>query len=179
VIAALYGGKPAYPRLESALVDAIRHGDGSGLLGLADQLLGRENGSWTQFAYGFPASECADEPNTGLATARRDATVAARQAPILGPFSGLDVECAVWPVDSPAGLGKVTAPEAPPLVVIGTTGDPATPYEWAVGMAAQLKSAVLVTHRGAGHTSFGSNCYPDVVQPYLATGRVPALGITC
>lgn len=179
VVAALYSGVSGYPELRSALIGAIRHGDGRGLLELADRLLGLEDGSWTQFAVAYPASECADEPNTGLVSAWREAAADARRAPILGPVDGLDIECAVWPVDSARGPGKLTAPDAPPLIVIGTTGDPATPYEWAQGMADQLTSAVLVTHRGAGHTSFGSDCYPTVVQPFLATGQLPARGATC
>ncbi|GAA3630947.1 alpha/beta hydrolase [Microlunatus ginsengisoli] len=177
---ALYAGEGGYPVLIDALDRAERRGDGSRLLRLADGLLGRRaDGSWTQFAVAYPASHCADEPNTGLAAAWQDAAAEARKAPIFGPVVGADVECAVWPVDAPKGLGKVTAPTAPPLIVIGTTGDPATPYEWAQGMAGQLPSAILVTHRGTGHTAFGSACYAEIVRPYLADGRLPQSGTAC
>ena len=62
----------------------------------------------------------------------------------------------------------------------GTTGDPATPYEYAVDMARQLDSAVLVTHEGEGHTAYGSSaCVRQLVQAYLNDGRVPAPGARC
>lgn len=180
VLQSLYAGETGYPGLVSALDSAIRRSDPAGLLRRSDRLLGRlPDGRWSQFAYAYPASRCADAPNTGIADAWREAALDARRAPIFGPVLGTDVECAVWPVDAPASIGKITAPKAPPLLVIGTTGDPATPYEWAQGMAGQLRSAVLVTHRGTGHTAFDSACYSAVVKPFLVDGRLPADGITC
>jgi len=180
VLQSLYGGEAVYPDLLAALDAAIRGGDPAGLLTLSDRLLGRlPDGHWSQFAYAYPASRCADAPNTGLSAAWTDAALEARRAPIFGPVIGTDVECAVWPVDGEASVGKLTAPKAPPLVVIGTTGDPATPYEWAQGMAGQLRSAVLVTHRGTGHTAFGSACYSTVVRPYVLDGRLPPAGTIC
>jgi pimeloyl-ACP methyl ester carboxylesterase len=180
VLQSLYGGEAGYSNLIAALGAAISRGDPTGLLSLSDRLLGRQpDGHWSQFTYAYPASRCADAPNTGLSAAWADAALEARRAPIFGPVIGADVECAVWPVDAPASVRKLTAPKAPPLVVIGTTGDPATPYEWAQGMAQQLQSAVLVTHRGTGHTAFGSACYPSVVRPYLLDGRLPPPGTTC
>ena len=180
VLESLYGGEAGYPNLVAALDATISHADPSALLSLSDRLLGRlPDGSWSQFAYAYPASRCADAPNTGLSAAWQEAAVEARRAPIFGPVVGTDVECAVWPVDAPESLSRLSAPKAPPLVVIGTTGDPATPYEWAQGMAGQLHSAVLVTHRGSTHTAFGSACYPAVVMPYLLEGRIPSPGTTC
>lgn len=180
VLQGLYAGQAGYPTVVDAVARSIDRGDGSRLLRLADALLGRRpNGSWSQFADAYPASHCADEPDTGLATAWRDAADEARRAPIFGPVLGTDIECAVWPVDAPKGAGTLTAPDAPALIVIGTTGDPATPYEWAQGMAGQLQSSVLVTHRGTGHTAFGSACYREVVRPYLADGRLPVEGTIC
>ena len=58
--------------------------------------------------------------------------------------------------------------------MIGTTGDPATPYEYAVDMADRLKSGVLVTYRGEGHLAYGSSeCVNQLVIDYLARDRVP------
>jgi pimeloyl-ACP methyl ester carboxylesterase len=58
--------------------------------------------------------------------------------------------------------------------VIGTTGDPATPYEYAVDMADRLKSGVLITYRGEGHLAFDSSeCVNRLVIDYLARDRVP------
>ncbi|HET9650427.1 MAG TPA: alpha/beta fold hydrolase [Microlunatus sp.] len=179
VLQGLYGGEAGYPRLVSALDAAINGSSPAQLLRYADSLLGRRpDGSRTQFTYAYPASRCADTSNDGLAKAWTEAGEEARAAPIFGPVAGTDVECASWPVNAPKRM-PLTAPKAPRMIVIGTTGDPATPYAWAQGMARQLKSAVLVTHRGTGHTAFGSACYGEIVRPYLLNGRLPADGTTC
>jgi hypothetical protein len=69
---------------------------------------------------------------------------------------------------------------APPIVVIGTTGDPATPYKWAKAMAKQIDSAVLLTREGEGHTAYGSSqCINDAVNTYLLDLTVPAKGTSC
>ena len=74
----------------------------------------------------------------------------------------------------------VPARGAAPIVVLGTTGDPATPYENAEGMARQLESGVLVTLEGEGHTAYGqSACIRSSVNAYLVEGRVPADGTRC
>jgi hypothetical protein len=74
----------------------------------------------------------------------------------------------------PTGAG------APPIVAIGTTGDPATPYAWSVSMAARLKSAVLLTYFGEGHTIYGGNhCVNDAVNEYLITLRPPPPATAC
>src|SRR5690606_19745459 len=79
------------------------------------------------------------------------------------------------PLDPPTGAG------APPIIVIATTNDPATPYEWGVALAEQLESGILVTYRGEGHTIYalGNNCIDDVVNSYLLTLALPAEGTTC
>jgi hypothetical protein len=66
-------------------------------------------------------------------------------------------------------------------VVIGTTADPATPYQWAQALASELSSGVLLTHVGEGHTSLGqgSGCVDNVVATYLIDLTPPAKGSTC
>ena len=65
-------------------------------------------------------------------------------------------------------------------MVIGTTGDPATPYEYAKSMADQLSSAVLVTFNGEGHLAYGqSSCVKSVVDAYLVRSQVPRDGTRC
>jgi len=73
----------------------------------------------------------------------------------------------------------VSGKGSPPIVVIGTTRDPATPYAWAVALAAQLDKGVLLTHDGDGHTAFRKGAPACIVLPvdtYLLTGRAPASG---
>lgn len=78
-------------------------------------------------------------------------------------------------------LPDVLAAGAAPIVVIGTTRDPATPYPWAQALAAQLASGVLVTRDGDGHTGYnsGNACVDDAVESYFVDGTVPRDGLTC
>jgi hypothetical protein len=75
----------------------------------------------------------------------------------------------------------VRAPGAPPIVVIGTTGDPATPLPWAEGLAAELGSGRLVVVEGSAHTSSlaGNRCLDDALVRYLVRARPPAAGLRC
>ena len=75
----------------------------------------------------------------------------------------------------------VDAKGAAPIVVVGTTRDPATPYEWAVHLADQLDSGVLVSRDGDGHTGYnaGNACVDRAVEDYLVDGTVPKDGLTC
>ena len=70
---------------------------------------------------------------------------------------------------------------AAPILVVGTTRDPATPYEWAVALADQLESGVLLTRDGDGHTAYhvGSACIDEAVESYLVEGAVPPDGKKC
>jgi len=76
---------------------------------------------------------------------------------------------------------KIDAPGAAPIVVIGTTRDPATPYQWAVSLADQLRSGVLVSRDGDGHTGYnaGNDCVDEAVEAYLVDGTVPPDGLEC
>ena len=70
---------------------------------------------------------------------------------------------------------------APPILVIGTTNDPATPYVWAQSLASELSSGVLLTHVGEGHGVYGlgNQCATNAVDDYLLDGTTPAVGTQC
>ena len=86
-----------------------------------------------------------------------------------------------WPAPSEADREPIHAAGADPIVVIGTTGDPATPYEWAVALADQLSSGVLVTLVGEGHTGYnkGNACVDEPVNAYFLTGTAPSGALDC
>jgi hypothetical protein len=99
---------------------------------------------------------------------------------VLAPFNGADVYCPLWPVAPAPKTGRLHRVGDRPVVVVGTTGDPATPYEYAVDMARDLDSAVLVTREGEGHTAYGSSaCVRQLVQAYFNDGATPAKGSRC
>jgi hypothetical protein len=70
---------------------------------------------------------------------------------------------------------------AAPILVVGTTRDPATPYQWAINMAKELSSGLLLTRVGDGHTAYtrGSSCIDAAVDAYLVSGKLPAVGTVC
>jgi pimeloyl-ACP methyl ester carboxylesterase len=76
---------------------------------------------------------------------------------------------------------EIVAAGAGPILVIGTTGDPATPYESSVRLADSLESGVLLTFRGDGHTAYeqGNICVDDHVDAYILTGETPPEGTEC
>ena len=102
-------------------------------------------------------------------------------APVFGPLLAWgEAGCAVWPVPPTRTVGPVAAPGAPPILVVGTTNDPATPYAWAVSVAKELDRGVLLTHDGDDHVAyFYSACVRADVQTYLVSGQTPPPGTTC
>jgi pimeloyl-ACP methyl ester carboxylesterase len=134
---------------------------------------------------GYPAYAavvCTDAPPpAGPDAYRAFADEARRVAPRFGGAVANELlPCATWPAPADAGPAPVTAAGAPPILVVGTTGDPATPYAGAVAVAERLASGVLLTVEGAGHTAYGSNrCATGAVDRYLIDLRVPPAGTIC
>nr|WP_300150823.1 alpha/beta hydrolase [Propionicimonas sp.] len=181
VAAMLYGGTSAWSTLV-AMIEAARKGNGAGLLLAADALNDRdEKGNYGSMFYAFPAISCLDtDEDKGVIDADRVWTQDQQKAPIFGTYFGPQYNCALWPV-RPAPHVDVHGTDAKPLLVIGGTGDNATPYQQAVDMAAQLSSAVLVTREGEGHGSYGhgSPCIDRIVVNYLVKGDLPKDGVRC
>lgn len=170
----LYADESAYEYLTFAIGEA-EQGRGEILLEAADELDGRG----THFA-SFPAMACADWPDEGVAAAFTELEKVRAKAPIVGRHMGVQPVCELWTAGSAPQL-KITGQGAPPIVVVGTTGDSATPYQHAVTMAQQLESGTLVTFEGAGHGSIlGPNaCLADMARKFMVDGVVPADGLRC
>ena len=173
--------------LTQGLDAAIRKGDGSVLLQLADIYSDREaDGTYsTNGTVAFNAINCVDtprDPEPDFDVMRDEAAQIEEVAPTVGSFFGYgDTICAKWPVPAAAELPDYTAAGAPPIVVVGTTNDPATPYQWAEQLADLLDSGVLLSYEGEGHTAYGSSndCIADAVDTYLLGGDAPAAGTRC
>jgi pimeloyl-ACP methyl ester carboxylesterase len=181
VFYSMYGGTASWPMLREALEKAIYDKDGSKMLQLADASDRRNrDGSYGQLNYAFPAIRCLDSPDNSVRAAERRLAQESRSAPILGPLNGPDLVCALWPIKSAPKPPRVDVTGAPPIIVIGTTGDPATPYEYAQSMAQELGSGVLVTLDGEGHLAYGqSACVRKLVVAYLVDNEVPRDGTRC
>ena len=171
----MYGGRRSWVRLRDSLVAAIFDSDARGMLALGD--LGnfrRDDGSYAQISYSFPAVRCLDSQDDSVREVERRYDRVSKAAPVLGRLGGADLTCVLWPVASAPPQPSIDGDGASPIVVIGTTGDPATPYEYAVDMADRLKSGVLVSYRGEGHLAYGSSeCVNRLVIDYLVQDRVP------
>ena len=181
VFYSMYGGTASWPVLRDALAAAMFDDDGSGMLQLADASDRRDrDGSYGQLNYAFPAIRCLDSQDNSVRAAEKRLAQDSRRAPILGPLNGPDLVCPLWPVKSAPKQPKVDGAGASPIVVIGTTGDPATPYEYAESMARQLRSGVLVTFNGEGHLAYGqSECVKGIVDAYLVRDQLPRDGTRC
>jgi pimeloyl-ACP methyl ester carboxylesterase len=170
-----------WPALEDTLA-AASAGDGTDLLEEFDSYTGRNpDGSYSNIFEANAAVNCLDQPAPTIAQIQ--AAVPAAEA--ASSFFGLadlygEIECSVWPVAATGQIGPVHAIGSPPIVVVGSTGDPITLYSWAQSLAAQLQHGVLLTRVGAGHTGyFASSCIRSHVDSYLITGVPPAPGIRC
>lgn len=169
VVVALYGTEPEWRLLQNA-VQRARGGDGGLLLQMADFYNARDDsGDYDTRLTAFNAIRCLDEADHGIAGAERRAEVQTEKAPVLGPYFGPDYVCPTWPVRPAPKPEPVVAAGAPPILVIGSTGDSATPYEFARTMARQLDSGVLLTHDGPGHGAYGgrSDCIDEAVVRYF------------
>ncbi|WP_424347914.1 alpha/beta fold hydrolase [Kocuria sp. CH-021] len=174
-----------YEALNESLGDAFE-GDFSALLAQSDATHGRNaEGRYTNnTTMAFTAVNCLDRPE-GTVTAEqmaRHQEELEQVAPTFGPYLGYgDAACQGWPAE-PAGLEEpIDAEGADPVLVVGTTNDPATPYHWSEALVEQLDSARLLTYDSYGHTAYsaGNRCVQDAVDAYLLEGELPEPGTTC
>lgn len=105
-----------------------------------------------------------------------------KASPVFGAgLAWASLNCTYWPVKATGTARALSAKGAPPIVVVGTVRDPATPYKWAQALAQQLDSGVLLTYDGDGHTAYGrgSSCIDTAINTYLLTGTPPKDGKKC
>jgi pimeloyl-ACP methyl ester carboxylesterase len=161
---------------------AVSQGDGTGILALFDQYTERQpNGTYDNIFEANAAINALDAPALSPAQIQAGVPAAEAASPIFGLqnlYSEFDSD--VWPVRATGRIGPITAAGSPPIVVVGSTGDPVTPYGWAQALAAQLSNGVLLTRIGDGHTAYGaSSCIRQRVDSYLVSLTVPPAGIRC
>ncbi|MEU4350727.1 alpha/beta hydrolase [Streptomyces sp. NPDC023838] len=167
-------------------VDEAEGGNGALLLALSDAMNGRaKDGTYSNIQAANTAINCADfKDRYSLDQTKAKLPEFRKASPVFGDFLGWGmVSCAAWPVPGQWSTPEVSAPGAAPIVVVGNTGDPATPYEGAKHMAEKLGAGVGVelTYKGQGHGAYnsGSKCVQDAVNTYLLDGKAPAAGTVC
>lgn len=184
VIAAMYD-EGAWKQLREALSSAMNQNDGAGLLALADSYYERdENGRYSNLMMANAAVNCLDLPPAfaGAEQVQKSLPRFEKASPVFGEgLAWASLNCAYWPVKATGEAHRIEAKGAAPIVVVGTTRDPATPYRWAQSLARQLSSARLLTYVGDGHTAYGrgSACIDTAINTYLLRGTPPAAGKRC
>ncbi|MHC3473618.1 alpha/beta hydrolase [Streptomyces sp. 7R007] len=185
IVLPLYS-KEGWPTLTSAL-DAAEQGDGSELLQLADGYNERDaSGHYGTTTHSQRVISCLDDKERPTAAETKKLLPTFEKiSPVFGDFLGWDTAgwCHDWPVAGQYETPEVSAPGAAPILVVGNTGDPATPYEGARKMADELGKGVGVelTWKGEGHGAYGSgsDCVDATVNAYLLDGTVPKDGKVC
>jgi pimeloyl-ACP methyl ester carboxylesterase len=182
IATALYAGRASWPSLAKALAAAAT-GNGSRLLQLTDRYTKRHRGGlYDTDTEAFYAISCADGGFASLAETEQAAATAQRIAPRIGVTNAwLGLPCAYWPVQP---HGRALAPRAPanlrPVLVVTSTGDPATPRQWGDALARQLRARLLTVDNDA-HTAYlrGRPCVQRVVDRFLVTGTPPPVDLRC
>ena len=184
MISAMYSESSGWPSLRLGLSQALQ-GDGTVLLALADVYSERNaDGTYaSNVNSAFPAISCTDRPGSlSVAEIRRNVKDYEQVSPIFGrTFAWAGLSCRNWPVTKGDFPTSVNAKGSEPIVVIGTTRDPATPFEWSVRLARSLQEGVLIAREGDGHTGYnaGNECVDTAVDDYLVGGKVPADPTRC
>ncbi|NJP53649.1 alpha/beta hydrolase [Streptomyces sp. SBST2-5] len=175
----------AWPALEVGL-QQLAEGNGDTLFNLAEALgAGNGDGTWSDQQDAQTAITCADRSDRYTPDQLLEHAAEFEEAsPVFGASMLWGaMECTDWPVPGKAEHPDVRAPGAPPILLVGNTGDPATPYEGAARMAEQLGKGVGVelTYKGEGHGAYnsGNSCVQRNVDAYLLKGELPAPGTVC
>jgi pimeloyl-ACP methyl ester carboxylesterase len=178
---AMYDSTTGWPKLRKAIVQAQK-GLGNRFLELADEYTGRQtDGSYPSNEFDSGAViDCLDfnEPRT-IEQIKRDAKAFTQEAPLFGPYLAYGgVTCKFFNQNTEVTIVPTLTPN--PVIVIGTTGDPATPYEWSQGLSKLLTNSRLISLTGEGHTGQGQGnaCIDDQIDDFYLTGKAPATS-TC
>ena len=170
--------RSSWPALAGALAEA-EAGNGSAVTSMTGRY---ETGGSSNGAVAEQAIDCVDHPvDRDSASYPALAATVGRSAPVFGPLLAWGLlGCATWPVLPTRAPAPASDAGAPPIVVVGTSGDPVTPYRWAVDLARELTGASILTWQGQSHVAyFYSPCVRAAVQAYLVEGVLPPTGTVC
>nr|WP_309343696.1 alpha/beta hydrolase [Actinomyces oris] len=177
----LYFPESSWSAVSEALGQVINQHDASTFRAMADQIAAQPLAN-TGANIGI---NCLDYQVEGdMATWTAQSKELERIAPRFATVSEAgDLGCQAWGHAGTQPSKALHAKGAAPILVVGTTGDPATPYEWSVALADQLESGQLLTWEGNGHGAYTNSghgpCVTEAVDTYLLTGTMPKKGLTC
>ena len=177
----LYFPESSWSAVSEALGQVINQHDASTFRAMADEIAAQPQVN-TGAMMGTNCLDYRVEGNmaTWTAQSKELERIAPRFATVM---EAGDLSCQAWGHTGTQPSKALHAKGAAPILVIGTTGDPATPYEWAEALADQLDSGQLLTWEGNGHAAYTNSghgpCVTQAVDTYLLTGTMPKKGLTC
>lgn len=180
IVTALYS-QESWPYLDMAL-NGVALGEPDIAFSLVDVYYEREFGDYaSNQTEAFTAYNCMDYPLESEAAEAEAEALVKEKAPTIAEFWSGPSGCRVWPYPPSGNINKITAEGTDPILVVGTTNDPATPYAWSVALADHLSDAVLLTRVGEGHVAYrkGNSCIDTAIDDYLINGTLPADGTRC
>ncbi len=187
IASALYS-QSYWPQLSTMFAE-LQAGNALPAFALADLYNGRSLGSYADNSLEvYTATLCLDSNfQSDSASTVQGIQAIDKAAPLVGAvlsyddYAQLDVACSLWPYPAKEQPASFSAVGANPIMVVGTTNDPATPYRDAQALARQLSSGFLVTRRGEGHTAYagGNECIDSTVDSYFISGAIPATDPNC
>jgi pimeloyl-ACP methyl ester carboxylesterase len=184
ILIGLYDDTELWPFLIEALAPAFQ-GDGDYLLFLSDLANNRgDDGKYLDNSLAaLYAVNCVDYADALLPTQLQEEVDRLTQAsrffaPLFGWGSSA---CLGWQGKNLETVGRLSAQTSQPILIIGTTYDPATPVSWSYSLSEQIANSVVLEWQGDGHTAYrrGSNCVDEIVDRYLFAGIMPENGQIC
>lgn len=169
----------------NTLFTDVEQGSANVAFQLADSYVGRNaDGTYQDNSFeALIAINCLDYAATDTnANMRVEAAALDKVAPTFGPeMSYGGTSCNDWPFKSTRERRPIAAQGSAPIVVVGTTNDPATPYVWAQNLAKELQHGYLVTHKGEGHTAYNksNSCVNNAVDDFFISNKVPLTDPHC
>lgn len=187
IVVTLYD-EASWPYLSTALQEVVEDGTAEVFFQLANFYLDKDSTSGEYLSnsmWAFTSIGCLDGPVDQPYTVDSLAEFASQveeASPTFGWWFAASLGCDGWPwaAKEPVTSLDATA-DAAPILVVGTTNDPATPYSWAESLTERLGNATLLTYDGEGHTAYGrsNQCIVDAVDGYLVGGQMPDSGTRC
>ena len=187
IVVTLYD-EASWPYLEQGLNEVIDQNTATIMAQLADFYLDRdvETGEYlTNSTVAFTAISCLDDSDQtvwDLSTVDAFRAKMEQASPTFGWWFAASTGCSQWPFEAHQTVDSLSkAASASPILVVGTTNDPATPYQWAKNLTDELGNATLLTYDGEGHTAYGrsNQCIIDAVDGWLVDGTMPRSGTVC
>ena len=182
----LYDRAQGWPFLASALA-AVDRGVGDGIAELADTLTGRDpNGHYDDLQEALAAIRCDDrfDPLQSFNDYVAMYQQYSQEFPIFGAFlAASPLGCDPRLPEPPAAqqVGDVHVSGTAPILIVGTTADPATPYAGAIDLQHRIAGSRLLTLVSTEHAGYGKGipCIDNAVDTYLLQRALPRVGLRC